>query len=87
MKLHALFAAAVLAAAAATPAAQAADVDGKAAYAELCASCHKTAQRLVQRMDTSPEGVKKLDEFLVTHYAPDEAKRKAVIDFMLSLKK
>jgi len=91
MKLHATlaaaaaFAAAFVAAGAVSPA-QAASVDGKAAYAELCASCHKTPQRLVARMDLSPAGVKKLDEFLVGHYAKDDAKRKAVIEFLASLK-
>jgi cytochrome c553 len=88
MKLHATLAATafVVAAGAISPA-QAASIDGKAVYAELCASCHKTPQRLVQRMDLSPAGVKKLDEFLVGHYAKDDAKRKAVIEFMASLKK
>jgi len=87
MKLHATLAATAFVVAAALSPAQAASVDGKAVYAELCASCHKTPQRLVQRMDLSPAGVKKLDEFLVGHYAKDDAKRKAVIEFMVSLKK
>lgn len=61
-------------------------VNPKAAYYELCASCHKQPQRLAARMAKTDEARAKLDAFLVKHYAPDADKRAAVIDFLYAAK-
>jgi hypothetical protein len=63
-----------------------AQADGKAAYDELCLSCHKQPQRLAARMARTDEARGKLDSFLAGHYAPDPGKRQAVIDYMYGLK-
>ena len=56
----------------------------KAAYDELCVSCHKQPQRLAARIARTDEARAKLDAFLTKHYAPDAAKRAAVIDFLFT---
>jgi hypothetical protein len=63
-----------------------AQTSGKAAYDELCLSCHKQPQRLAVRVAKTDEARAKLDVFLVKHYAPDEVKRAAVLEFIYSLK-
>ena len=67
-------------------AAAAAQADLKAAYDELCLSCHKQPQRLAARMVRTDEARGKLDSFLAKHYAPDAGKRKAVVDYLYSVK-
>ncbi len=64
----------------------AAQTDPKAAYTELCVSCHKQPQRLAARIARTDEARVKLDAFLTKHYAPDAAKRAAVLDYMYSFK-
>lgn len=80
---HLLAASVVLLAMSASAAAQSAP---KAAYDELCASCHKLPQRLAARIARTDEARGKLDTFLTKHYAPDAAKRAAVIDFLYAAK-
>ncbi len=63
-----------------------AQTSGKAAYDELCSSCHKQPQRLAGRIAKTDEARAKLDAFLIKHYAPDEVKRAAVLEFIYSLK-
>lgn len=63
-----------------------AQADGKAAYDELCLSCHKQPQRLAARIARTDEARGKLDAFLAGHYAPDPGKRKAVIEYVYGLK-
>ncbi len=60
----------------------AAQTNSKAAYDELCLSCHKQPQRLSARLANTVEARAKLDDFLVKHYAPDAEKRAAVLDFL-----
>ncbi|MDP2356352.1 MAG: hypothetical protein Q8M31_09885 [Beijerinckiaceae bacterium] len=63
-----------------------AQTNSKAAYDELCLSCHKQPQRLSARLANTVEARTKLDEFLIKHYAPDAEKRAAVIDFLYQAK-
>ncbi len=58
----------------------------KAAYDELCLSCHKQPQRLAARLANTAEARAKLDAFLVSHYAPDAQKRADVVDFLYQAK-
>lgn len=57
---------------------------GEAAYREACASCHRTPARFMRRyLDLSAEDRRAaLDSFLRTHYAPDDAKRAAIIAWL-----
>ncbi|MFN3889187.1 MAG: hypothetical protein ACK4MV_02230 [Beijerinckiaceae bacterium] len=64
----------------------AAQTGPKAAYDELCLSCHKQPQRLAARIKKTDDERARLDAFLVKHYAPDADKRAAVLDYMFSLK-
>ncbi len=59
-----------------------AQTNPKAAYDELCLSCHKQPQRLSARLANTAEARAKLDAFLVKHYASDAQQRAAVIDFL-----
>lgn len=58
--------------------------DGAAAYAEACASCHRTPVRFMRRyLDMTPEQRQaELDRFLTGHYAPDAAKRGAIVAWL-----
>jgi len=81
---HALLAAAAaLLLAPALPAA-AQTPEGEAAYNEACASCHRTPARFMRRyLDMTPEQRRaELDRFLTGHYAPDAAKRAAIIAWL-----
>ncbi|MCC7427858.1 MAG: hypothetical protein IT557_13200 [Alphaproteobacteria bacterium] len=57
---------------------------GEAAYQELCASCHRTPARFMRRYQsmTSEARRAELERFLPRHYAPDEARRRAIIDWL-----
>lgn len=57
---------------------------GEAAYQELCASCHRTPTRFMARYRsmTSEARRAEFDRFFRRHYAPDEAKRRAIIDWL-----
>lgn len=59
---------------------------GEAAYAEACASCHRTPTRVLRRYaEMAPqERAAALDRFLADHYAPDAAKRAAIIAWLTS---
>lgn len=63
-----------------------AQADQKAVFDELCLSCHKQPQRLAARIARTDEARGKLDAFLAGHYAPDADKRKAVIDYVYSVR-
>lgn len=63
-----------------------AQTSGKAAYDELCVTCHKQPQRLAGRVAKTDEARAKLDAFLAKHYASDERKRAAVLDYIYSFK-
>jgi len=78
-----LGAAAMVALAASAMPAQA-QADGQAAYQELCASCHRTPTRFMARYQsmTSEARRAELERFLPGHYAPDEARRRAIIDWL-----
>jgi hypothetical protein len=60
----------------------AAQTNPKAAYDELCLSCHKQPQRLAARIGKTEEARAKLDAFLIKHYAPDAGQRAAVLDYL-----
>jgi len=66
------------------PPAVAQAVDGAAAYAEACASCHRTPARFMCRyLDMTPEQRQaELDRFLTGHYAPDATRRGAIIAWL-----
>ena len=73
------------------PAAQASASDqqvalGQAAYAEDCASCHRTPARFMRRyLDMPlPERIATLDRFLPDHYAPDAERRAAIIAWLVT---
>ena len=82
-RLHAALAALLLLAAPAA-AQQAAPVAGEVAYAERCAECHRTPARFMRRyLDMQPAArQRRLDEFLRTHYAEEEAPRTAIIAWL-----
>jgi mono/diheme cytochrome c family protein len=83
MRTAALVAALAIGAAAAPPAAGQTP-DGAAAYAEACASCHRTPARFMRRyLDMTPQQRQaELDRFLTGHYAPDAAKRAAIVAWL-----
>jgi cytochrome c553 len=58
--------------------------DGASAYAEACASCHRTPARFMRRyLDMAPaQRQAELDRFLPGHHAPDAAKRGAIIAWL-----
>ncbi|MCS6932932.1 MAG: hypothetical protein NZM27_12065 [Acetobacteraceae bacterium] len=58
--------------------------DGAAAYNEACANCHRTPARFMRRfMEMTPEQRRaELDRFLTGHYAPDAARREAIIAWL-----
>lgn len=61
--------------------------DGKAEYEKTCIACHASATRLAKKV-TGSDNLKKpafLENFLVTHHAPDADIRKAIITYLLSL--
>lgn len=68
----------------ASPPAAAQAQDGASAYAEACASCHRTPARFMRRyLDMAPaQRQAELDRSLPGHYAPDAAKRGAIIAWL-----
>ncbi|MGK7871143.1 hypothetical protein [Falsiroseomonas sp. E2-1-a20] len=59
---------------------------GEAAYAEDCASCHRTPARFMRRyLDMPlPERAATLDRFLPDHYVPDAERRAAIIAWLMT---
>jgi len=57
---------------------------GAAAYAEACASCHRTPARFMRRhLDKTPaQRQTHFDEFLTKHHAPAPATRAAIIAWL-----
>lgn len=59
---------------------------GAAAYAESCAECHRSAERLAGRLDGEAEAVReRLDRFLTEHHAPEAGARADIVAYLLSL--
>jgi hypothetical protein len=60
---------------------------GAEAYARACAECHRSAERLVRRLNNDDgERRQRLESFLAGHHhAPDNATRSAIIDYLLGL--
>lgn len=58
---------------------------GEAAYAEACASCHRTPSRFMRRYLDMPEAQRRteLDRVLTDHYAPDPATRAAIVAWLV----
>jgi mono/diheme cytochrome c family protein len=79
-----LLLAALAAAAPATAIAAGTTAEGEAAYARLCAECHRNAARVVARYATMyPEDRRlALDGVLKDHHAPDPAARAAIIAWL-----
>lgn len=63
----------------------AAQPSGEAAYAEACASCHRTPARFMRRYVDMPEAQRRteLDRVLTDHYAPDPAMRAAIVAWLV----
>lgn len=59
---------------------------GEAAYAEACASCHRTPGRFMRRYADMPaeQRARALDAFLVDHYAPDPGRRAAIVAWLMA---
>jgi mono/diheme cytochrome c family protein len=62
------------------------DADASAAtFQASCARCHRDAAELADRIAADPDANAALDRFLARHHAPDEAVRRAVIDYLVRL--
>ena len=59
---------------------------GEAAYAESCASCHRTPARFMRRyMEMPPaERAAALETFLPGHYAPEAGQRAAIVAWLMT---
>lgn len=64
--------------------AQAAESDGARAYEKACASCHRIPSRVIRPFVRLPpaERQARLDAFLKTHHAPDDAQRAAIVSWL-----
>lgn len=64
--------------------AQAAD-DGEALFQSKCAGCH-SQKKVMGAVRKLPEAERRahLEKFLVSHFAPDAAQRKAICDHLTS---
>ena len=59
---------------------------GEVAYAEDCASCHRTPARFMANVpgDDNAARAEWLEDFLPEHYAPDEQTRADIIAWLLA---
>jgi mono/diheme cytochrome c family protein len=59
--------------------------DGKALFQAKCTGCH-TQKRVLDGVRKLPEAERRahLERFLLSHYAPDAAQRKAICDHLLA---
>jgi mono/diheme cytochrome c family protein len=59
---------------------------GEAIYAEDCASCHRTPGRVMRRFLEKPAAEREaaLDRFLAEHHAPDQARRRSLVAWLLA---
>lgn len=62
-------------------------VAGEAAYAQACARCHRSVERLIPMMSGDDAAARSayLDGFLSDHKAPDPAMRADLIAYLLKV--